>query len=182
MLDIVTAEPGVRWCNSGSALLPGIFGFRMEKGLISGIMQRANLEALMVASISNGGDVGQIFRVLGHNRINIEFINQIAYTNGDASVILCVDSKDLSSALALLEEKKLHIKARDIVFLAKAGILSVFPHREHALVVGATIKALSAGAIPLIAMGSSISAVSCVINEEKVPDAIRLLSNEFGLS
>jgi aspartokinase len=62
------------------------------------------------------------------------------------------------------------------------GILSVYPHREHALIISIIIQTLSAVKIPLLAMGSSISAISCVINEEKVPDAIRVLSKEFGLS
>lgn len=154
----------------------------MEKGLISGIMQRVNLDAIIISSIAEGGDVGQIFRRLGKNRINIEFVNQIPHQNGYMSVVLCVDNKHLYSTLALLDEVKSEMKAQDIYPLVKTGILSIFPHREHALIISIIIQTLSAGKIPLLALGSSISAISCVINEEKVSDAIRLLSKEFGLS
>jgi aspartokinase len=154
----------------------------MEKRLISGIMQRLNLNALMISPIDEKGDVGQIFQRLAQNRINIEFINQIPLKNGYKNVILCVDSKDTHSTLASLEEIKSAIHAQDICPLAKAGILSMFPHREHAVIIGTIIQTLSASNIPLLAMASSISAISCVINEGKIPDAIRLLSKEFGLS
>ena len=154
----------------------------MEKRLISGILQRLNLNALMISSIDEKGDVGQVFQRLAQNRINIEFINQIPLKNGYNNVVLCVDSKDIHSTLASLEEIKSAIHAQDIFPLAKAGILSMFPHREHAVIVGTIIQTLSAANIPLLAMASSISAISCVIEEEKIPDALSLLSKEFCLS
>ena len=154
----------------------------MEKSLISGILQRVNLNSFMISSIVEGGSVGQIFRRLAQERINIEFINQVPQKNGDNNVILCVDNKHTHFALALLEEIKSVIKAREICPLDKVGILSIYPHREHALVISIIIQALSGAEIPFLAMGSSISAISCVISEEKVPDAIRVLSKEFGLS
>jgi len=154
----------------------------MEKSSISGILQRVNLNSFMISSIGEGVDVGQIFRRLAQERINIEFINQIPHKDGYNNVILCVDSKYMYSTLALLEEIKSVIKAREICPLDNVGILSIYPHREHALIISIIIQTLSAVKIPLLAMGSSISAISCVINEEKVPDAIRVLSKEFGLS
>ena len=154
----------------------------MEKRLISGILQRINLNALMISSVAERNDVGQIFQRLAQNRINIEFINQIPLKNGHNNVILCVDSKDIHSTLASLEEIKTSISAGDIFPLARAGILSLFPHREHAVIISTVIQTLSAANIPLLAMASSISAISCVINEEKIPDALSLLSKTFGLS
>ena len=154
----------------------------MEKRLLSGVLQRTNLSALMISHIAESGNAGQVFQRLSQNRINLEFINQIPHKNGCNSVILCVDKKDTHSTLASLEEIKSSIKAQDIFPLAKAGILSMFPHREHAAITGIIIQTLSTADIPLLAMASSISAISCVIEEEKVPDALSLLSKEFGLS
>jgi len=145
-------------------------------------MQRVNLEALMVLSICEAGAIGQIFRKLAENRINLEFISRVPHKNGNTSVVICVDSKDMSTAVAVLEEIKPLIKARDILPLAQAGILSIFPHREHAVIISIIIQTLSAAKIPLFAMGSSISAISCVIEERKIPNAIKLLSSQFGLS
>lgn len=154
----------------------------MIKGLISGIMQKVNLDALMIACSSSGGDVGQIFRVLSHQRINIEFVSQLACTGGFTRVVICVERRDTSTALAALEEKKPLMHAEQIAHVAQAGILSVFPHREHAFVIGLMVHGLAAHRIPILAMGSSISAVSCVVRDEQVTDAIRFLSREFGLA
>lgn len=154
----------------------------MEGFKIGGIMQRVNLSSLMISSIAEGGNIGQIFRKLSQNLINIEFINQISFKNGYRNILLCVDSKDMYSTLGLLKEIKSIIQAREIFPLAKVGILSIFPHREQPLTISIIIQTLAAAHIPLLAMGSSISAISCIINEEKVPEALKLLSRKFSLS
>ena len=154
----------------------------MEKRLISGILQRAGLNAFRVSSITDSGDVGIIFQKLAEQRINIEFVNQVPPQNGYIDVILCVDKKDAQSTRALLEEVKIITKARDISPLDAVGILSLFPHREHAVISGAIMQALSDAQIPLFAMASSLSAISCVIKEEQISNTLSLLSRQFGLS
>ena len=154
----------------------------MEKRLISGILQRADLDALRVSSIVKSGDVGIIFQKLAEERVNIEFVNQIPLKNDCIDVILCVDKKDTQSTRALLEEVKIIIKARDISSLNAVGILSLFPHREHAVISGTIMQTLSDAQITLFAMASSLSAISCVIREEQVSNTLSLLSRQFGLS
>ena len=154
----------------------------MEKRLISGILQRGGLNAFRVSSIAENGDVGIIFQKLAEQRVNIEFVNQIPLKDGYIDVILCVDNKDAQSTRALLEEVKIVIKARDISPLGLVGILSLFPHREHAVISGTIMQALSDAHITLFAMASSLSAISCVIKEEQVSSTLSLLSKQFGLS
>ena len=154
----------------------------MEKRLISGILQRADLNAFRISSIADNGDVGKIFRRLAEQRVNIEFVNQVPLKNGCIDVILCVDKNDAQSTRALLEEVKTVLNARDIFPLDSVGILSLFPHREHAVISGTIMRGLSEEHILLLAMASSISAISCVIKEEQVSNALSLLSRQFGLS
>jgi aspartokinase len=153
----------------------------MEERLISGILRRTNLNAVVISFSLENGAVGKIFRQLAQNRINIEFVNKILLRNGHASVLLCVDSKDTYSVLALLEE----IKAAgglDISPVARVAILSLFPHREHPIIAGIITHGFSTGHIPLLAMASSLSAISCVIHEERLSEVLSLLSKTFGLS
>ena len=154
----------------------------MEKRLISGILQRAGLNGFKVSSITDKENAGKIFQKLSGQRVNIEFVNQIPLKNGTLDIILCVDKKDAQSTRALLEEVKIILNAQTISPLDSVGILSLFPHREHALISGTIMQALSDAQIPLLAMASSISAISCVIKEEKVPSALTLLSRQFSLS
>jgi aspartokinase len=154
----------------------------MEERLISGILQRVNLTALLISSISRNGDVGKVFQRLAQNRINVEFVNKISLQNGHASVLLCVDSKDLYSAVAVLEEIKNAAHELDIFPPARVAILSLFPHREHPIISGIITQTLSAAHIPLLAMASSLSSISCVIHEERLSEALGLLSKTFGLS
>lgn len=154
----------------------------MEKRLISGILQRAGLNAFKISSITDKENAGKIFQRLAEHRVNIEFVNQIPLKNGTIDIILCVDNKDAQSTRALLEEAKTMINARTIAPLDSVGILSLFPHREHALISGTIMQVLSGEHIPLVAMASSISAISCVIKEEQIPNALTLLSRQFSLS
>jgi len=153
----------------------------MGTNIISGILQRLNLNAFMISSVLETADIGRIFKHLSQNQINLEFVNQISLNNGYSNVILCVDSSKMYSASTELEKLKPLINVRDIVSLSKVGILSIFPHKEHAFVVSTIIQSLNNSDIPLLAMGNSLSSISCVIGEEKVPDAIRRLSKAFGL-
>ena len=93
-----------------------------------------------------------------------------------------MDKKDAQSTRALLEEVKTTIKATGISPLDSVGILSLFPHREHALISGTIMQALSDAQIPLFAMASSLSAISCVIKEEQISNTLSILSRQFGLS
>jgi aspartokinase len=154
----------------------------MRTDIISGILQRLNLSAFMISSVFKTADTGQIFRHLSQNRINVEFINQVPLKNGRSDVILCVDSSNRYSVSTELEKLKSLIHARNIVQIQNVGVLSIFPHKEHAFVISSIIQSLTAEGIPVLAMGNSLSSVSCVIEEEKVPDAIQSLSKEFGLS
>jgi len=153
----------------------------MGTKIISGILQRLDLNAFMVSSVSESVDTGQIFKCLSQNQINIEFVNQVPLDNGYSNIIICVNRSNRSSAFTELEKLKSIISAQKIIPLHQVGILSIFPHKEHAFIIHKIIRSLSIENIPILAMGNSLSSISCVINEEKVPDAIRSLSNEFGL-
>jgi len=154
----------------------------MGTDIISGILQRLDLCAFMISSVPETADTGQIFRDLAQNKINIEFINQLSLKNGYRNVLLCVDQSNRYSASTELEKLKTIIHAREIVQLQKVGMLSIFPHKEQAFVISMIIRSLTAEGIPALAMGNSLSSVSCLIDEEKIPDAIQCLSKEFGLS
>ena len=154
----------------------------MGNRLISGILQRADLKAFSIASIVETSNVGTVLQRLAAHRINIEFVNQIPHKNGSIDVILCVDKKDVQSTHALLEEIRTPMCAGEISPLGGVGILSLFPHREHAAIAGMIMQTLSDAHIPLFAMASSLSAISCVIQEEQILEALSLLSRKFGLS
>jgi len=154
----------------------------MGNRLISGILQRADLKAFSLASLVETRNVGTVLQRLAEHRINIEFVNQTPHKNGSIDVILCVDKKDVQSTHALLEEIRTTLCAGEISPLGGVGILSLFPHREHAVIAGMIMQTLSDGHIPLFAMASSLSAISCVIQEEQILAALSLLSRKFGLS
>lgn len=154
----------------------------MENPRISGILQRTDLKAFRISSSAENTNVGRLLKKIAEHHINIEFVNQIPRINGCADLILCVDKNDAESTHVLLEEAKTARSVEEIFPPAGVGILSLFPHREHAVIAGMIMQTLSDARIPLFAMASSLSAISCVINEEQVAGALSLLSRKFCLS
>lgn len=140
-----------------------------------------NLNALVVSFLPGREDVGKVFQRLAQHRINIEFVNKILLRNGHVSALLCVDSKDIHAVLSLLEEIKT-TAGLGIYPPARVAILSLFPHREHPIVSGIITQTFFSAHIPLLAMASSLSAISCVIHEDRLSEALSLLSKTFGLS
>ena len=115
----------------------------MGKSFISRILQRLNLDAFMISSVYKTADINLIFSHPFQHQINIEFINQVSQDNGSCNVFLCLDSSKMYSASTELERIKPLIKAHEIVPLHRIGILSIFPHKEHALVINTIIQSLN---------------------------------------
>jgi len=83
-----------------------------------------------------------------------------------------VDESNRYSASTELEKLKSIIHAREIVQLQKVGMLSIFPHKEQAFVISIIIRSLTAEGISSSSHGGTpLSSVSCLIDEEKIPDA-----------
>ena len=135
----------------------------------------------MILSISEHWGPGKIFQEFAENQINIEFTTQVIKNSTSNNLVLCVDNKDTGSSFVLLEKIKPVIKASKIIDLTRVGIVSIFPHKEHALISSTIIQALTCARIPLLALGSSISTISCIVDEKQMTDAVKHISKSFGL-
>jgi aspartate kinase len=156
----------------------------MGKVKIGGVIQNANLAKIGVMGIPDRpGVAGVILSALGREGINVEFIVQCIDLNQHDHVVFCVSQDDLEAALSVLEEIKPRLGAKEVIHVPEVGIVSIFgpDFRERPGIAGAMFSALASVGINILAISTSISTVSCVLNANHLLDAVQVIEETFGM-
>ena len=156
----------------------------MEKVKIGGIIQSRQLAQVAVLSAPDQpGSAGKILGALGREGINIQFIVESLDAAGRGNIVFCVDEKDLPAAVKVLREVQAAIGYEKILHHSPVAIISVFgPHfRERPSIAGTMFAALGNSGINILAISTSISTLSCVIEESLLPEAVKAVSEAFDL-
>jgi len=156
----------------------------MDKTRIGGIMQNAHLSLLNITSVPDRpGIAAALLGGLGQQNINVQFIVQCIDQNNHNQVAMCVDRDDLPAALQVLERVAPGIEAGRVNAQPEAAIVSIFgpDFRERPGIAGTMFEALANRQINILAISTSISTVSCVIQAAHLESALSALRNTFDL-
>jgi aspartate kinase len=154
----------------------------VKKTKIGGVMHSDGLAMLGVLAIpSRPGVAGKILATMGDHNINVQFIVQTADRDGNDHVVFCIGRDDLELALELLEGVREEVRAQNIVYETNVGMVSIFgpDFRQRPGVAGQMFGALGRVDINIKAISTSTSTISCVIQGDRVSDAIRSLEETF---
>lgn len=154
----------------------------MERIKVGGIMQSDGRAVVKVMSCPDRSDIaGLVLGALGDRNINIEFLVQSFDLDGFSNFTLCIDRKDLESAIGSLETIKPSLEAKVISYNPNVAVISVFgPHfREKPKIAGIMFSALASVGINSIAISTSISSVSCVVDAGDAEAAVDALNEAF---
>jgi aspartate kinase len=153
-----------------------------RKVKIGGIMQRRDLAKIGIMSIPDQpGVAATIFGALGDRGINCPFIVHTIDLNAQDSIVLCVAREDLSLALDVIDQVKERVGAEGVVQDGQVGMVSVFgPHfGQKPGIAGAMFSALASAGINIMAISTSISSLCCLIDAERIDEAIAVLKAMF---
>lgn len=156
----------------------------MGKIKIGGILQNKQLAQVGVMSVPDRpGLAGEILGALGKEGINIQFVVQTVDQHGHGNIIFCIDCKDLEETLKILNGLHPSVGQKKITHHSPVGIISIFgPHfREKPSIAGTMFTALGNARINILAISTSISTLSCVIDETLLPEAVKAISEAFEL-
>ena len=151
---------------------------------IGGIMQCANLVEMRVMSIPDQpGTAGKILKGLGENGINVQFIVQCIDIENNDHVALCIGQCDVEAASEILEEVRQETSAKEVVQRPNVALISVFgpDFRERPGIAGAMFSALGERGINILAISTSISTLSCVIDGDDLESAVAAMQETFEL-
>jgi aspartate kinase len=149
---------------------------------VGGIMASSGLAMVSALSLPSLPDApGAVLHALGKRSINIEFVVYSLDVEGNGNMTFCIDQKSLESTLEILETVKPFIGVRGISHHPDVTVISVFgPHfKERPMISGLMFNALGAIGINILAISTSISSCSCLIQADKVEDALRALHATF---
>jgi aspartate kinase len=156
----------------------------VRKIKIGGVIRNSDLAKIGLMGIPDRpGVAGAILSSLGHEGINVEFIVQCIDLNYNDHVVFCVARDDLESALAVLERIKPELGAKEVVHEPEVAIVSIFgpDFRERPGIAGAMFNALASVGINILAISTSISTVSCVIDARRASEAVGIIERTFDM-
>lgn len=156
----------------------------MDKIRIGGIMHNAHLALLSVTAVPDRpGTAAAVLSGLGDRGVNVQFIVQSIDERNRDQVAVCVDRDDLETALEIVNRIAPEIEAGKVIAHPQAAIVSIFgpDFRERPGIAGTMFKALANQGINILAISTSISTVSCVINSADLEVALNALRDTFEL-
>ncbi|MBN1935162.1 MAG: ACT domain-containing protein [Anaerolineae bacterium] len=156
----------------------------MSKIKIGGIMQTTNLAKVGVMSIPDRpGTAGKILAVLGGKGINVQFIVQCIDILNNDHVVFCISQEEMALAKEALEQIRHELGAEKVITRPNVAIISIFgpDFRERPGVAGAMFSALGRQGINILAISTSISTLSCVIDAGQLESAVAAMRETFDL-
>jgi aspartate kinase len=156
----------------------------MAKIRIGGIMQTTGLAKVGVMSIPDRpGTAGHIMRALGEREINVQFIVQCIDIHNNDHVVFCISEGDLDNAFDILETVRTELGAEQVIQRRNVAVISIFgpDFRERPGIAAAMFSAFGAREINILAISTSISTLSCVIDADRLEEAISTMRTTFDL-
>lgn len=156
----------------------------MDKIKAGGIIQNINLAQISILCIPDRpGVASTILSALYEKGINVQFIAQLIELNNRAHIIICISNKDLEKAKLAFDDIKSQVDAKEILYNPDVSIISIFgPHfRDQPGVAKAVFSTLAEANINILAINTSISSISCVIDGSKLKSAVNALMSAFDL-
>jgi len=156
----------------------------MAKIKIGGIMQTTGLAKVGVMSIPDKpGIAGKIMSAMGARGINVQFIVQLIDIHNSSHVVFCIAEDELEHAQDLLEDLRRELGGQQVIQRPNVAIISIFgpDFRERPGIASTMFSALGAKGINIRAISTSISTLSCVIESDRLAEAVAAIRETFDL-
>lgn len=158
---------------------------QMEGVMVSAVThtkQEAKLTILWVPD--KPGIAATIFGRLADEDLNIDVIVQDISEEGTTNISFTIRQKDLQRAKKIVETLVKEIGAKGYQADEKIGKVSVVGvgMRSHSGVAAAMFKALSERGINIVMISTSEIKISCIVEENRVEEAVQAIHEKFKLS
>lgn len=130
------------------------------------------------------GIAAEVFGSLGSQGFNIELVVSTGGSGGRADISLAVSRGDQEAAVRALEGIQAEVGARSLVVNSKVALVSIVGQHlsTEPGIAGRMFRALSSHGINIEVISTSMSSVSCMIEQARTDEALAALRAEFKLS
>jgi len=154
----------------------------MKKIKVGGIMQSDGRALLKIMSVPDHVSVaGTVLGAMGENGINIELLVESFDLDECGNFALVIDQKDLDRALTVLDDIRPTIDAKAVSYIPDVAVITVFgPHlREKPRTHGMMFSSIASVGVSSMAISTSLSSVSCVVEGQYLDTAVQALADAF---
>jgi aspartate kinase len=156
----------------------------MSKIKISGMIHCTGLAKMGMMSVPDRPAVaGKIMNALGAQGINVQFVVQCIDAQGNDCVVFCIAQEHVGVAHDILEDLRQEMGVGQIIQRPDVALLSIFgpDFRERPGIAGRMFSALGEQGINILAISTSISTLSCVIDAGCLEKAVAAMHDTFAL-
>jgi aspartate kinase len=158
----------------------------MEQPMITAVTHSTGEARITLLGVPDTpGAAGQVATALADANVNVDMIiqNEPIADGEPADMSFTVSEDDLRAAQASLEPLKTELGLRGVVTDESVGKVSVVGAgmRSHPGVAAKVFTVLGAEAINIEMIATSPIKISCVVPQDRVPDAVRALHAAFEL-
>ena len=157
-------------------------GSRIQAG---GLIHNDHVAMIGLMDIpSHPGVGGKLFSALSDQGVNVEFIVHLIDLQELDHIVLCVDREDLSQALEVAERIRGEVGGKAITSDPEVALVSLFgpDFREQRGVACQMCQALGDQGINIRGISTSLSTITCVIESDRLDEAIVALRDVFSLA
>jgi len=132
---------------------------------------------------SHPGVGDRLFSALSDQGVNVELIVHLIDLEEKDHIVLCVDRDEVSEALAVTESIREEIGGEAITSDPEVASVSLFglDFREQRGIASQMCKTLGDCNINIRAISTSLSTITCVIEAQRLDEAIHALRDAFTL-
>ncbi len=155
---------------------------RGEKIAIGGLLRTCGVVLVRVLGARKGpGVAGKTLQALGRRGINVLCVVCFADLHNRDNICFAINKGDLDQTLGLLQNVKEEIEAETIEVHRNCCVISIYgPHfSERPAIAGRMFDAMALAGIDIHAISTSISTVSCIIDEGRLEAALAQLNENF---
>lgn len=157
---------------------------KMEDVVVRGVAGDKNQAKISIIDVPDRpGIAAMMFGKLADNHINVDMIIQSSASNGRNDISFTVSRTDLNKTLEVMEQVQQELGAQQVIHdkgIAKVSIVGV-GMRSHVGVAAKMFKTLADAGINIEMISTSEIKISCVVKEENMEKAIKVVHQAFGL-
>jgi len=156
----------------------------MEKAVVRGIGHSKKEAKITIVGVPDKpGIAARIFQKIASENINVDIIIQNLGTNGRNDISFTLGVDEVEKAKKVSEELQKELNALDVKCdenIAKISIVGV-GMKSHPGVAAIMFEALAKAEINIEMISTSEVKIACVIKEEKLEEAVKILHKSFKL-
>jgi len=155
-----------------------------QKIKVGGVIQNDHLASVSVLAVKDQpGIAAAVLDALGKRALNVQFIVQVIDHQEQDQIVICIDRDDLLAGEEAIQEICCEVQPAAVVANPQVASLAIFgpDFRQRPGIAATMFRALAERGVNILAISTSISTVTCVVEAARLKEALAGVNQYFDL-